>query len=145
MQELCGAIIQFFDLIIEKYINHLYNPKQEWAYFKSMLQQQELDLGRIKTYLKVLKTSHDISRESIPKLEIQKLENYVSPLREHNIPFESPKIQIQIPQIDNKANYYSNNQPNQLKRITQNIVDKMGQNNIQLALLNKYKLEQRRY
>lgn len=37
MQELSNAMIEFFDLVIEKYITHFANPKREWNYFKSLL------------------------------------------------------------------------------------------------------------
>lgn len=59
MQELSNAIIEFFDLVIEKYITHFSNPKREWNYFKTLLQTANIDLNRIQSYLKVLKNSSE--------------------------------------------------------------------------------------
>lgn len=62
MQELGNAMIEFFDLVIDKYITHFANPKREWNYFKSLLQSTNIDLNRIQSYLKVLKNSAEQSK-----------------------------------------------------------------------------------
>lgn len=55
-------MIEFFDLVIDKYITHFANPKREWNYFKSLLQSTNIDLNRIQSYLKVLKNSAEQSK-----------------------------------------------------------------------------------
>ncbi|CAK61479.1 unnamed protein product (macronuclear) [Paramecium tetraurelia] len=153
MQEISNAIIEFFDLVIEKYITHFANPKREWSYFKSLIQSSNIDLNRIQTYLKVLKNSTEKPTYTKP-LELMKRETvtkYVSPLRDENYALDnklnhrldngqvnyyfSPRSDngtinqyLSQPRQDNTVNYQS------FKNITQKVVNLMDSNNIQFAI-----------
>ncbi|CAD8063269.1 unnamed protein product [Paramecium primaurelia] len=153
MQEISNAIIEFFDLVIEKYIIHFANPKREWTYFKSLIQSSNIDLNRIQTYLKVLKNSTEKLNFTKPQelLKRDTFTKYVSPLREENytsenkLNFRSDNGQINqylSPRSDNgQLNQYLS-QPRQdnivnyqaFKNITQKIVNLMDSNNIQFAI-----------
>ncbi|CAK70002.1 unnamed protein product (macronuclear) [Paramecium tetraurelia] len=149
MQELSNAIIEFFDLVIEKYITNFANPKREWNYFKSLLSSSSIDLNRIQSYLKVLKNSADQQKPTL-RIDPIKMENYmtyVSPLRDHNRPFEQQfnhKFEnVQLNQYLSQPRLENNPVDSCVlfKKITSKIVNLMDSNNIQLALTKELQIQ----
>lgn len=149
LQELGTAVVQFFELVVEKYITHFANPKREWTYFKSLLVQP--DINRIQSYLKVLKQTcstppPEPALQHFKSLDVPKhsYTTYVSPLREHNIPHDSaPHPAFKADPLHHaksvpKLVSWGEGRGTRMAAITRRIVDLMANNNLSLAYSQDY-------